>query len=117
MIKIEQLKDGAKATYVRDGNRRQVYLHHLITHDELATLEVTEGTVVYSVDESEIKEQSALRHSSTQIQTATATTAAESAPSESLAPSPPPERKMSAKERAKAMKLAAEQAQSTEQAD
>ena len=51
MIKIEQLKNGAKATYVRDGNRRQVYLHHLITHDELATLEVTEGTVVYSVDE------------------------------------------------------------------
>ena len=117
MIKIEQLKDGAKATYVRDGNRRQVYLHHLITHDELATLEVTEGTVVYSVDESEIKEQSALRHSSPQTQVATATTAAESAPSESLAPSPPPERKMSAKERAKAMKLAAEQAQSTEQAD
>ena len=117
MIKIEQLKDGAKATYVRDGSRRQVYLHHLITHDELATLEVTEGTVVYSVDESEIKEQSALRHSSPATQTAQTTTTAEPAPSESLAPTPPPERKMSAKERAKAMKLAAEQAQSTEQAD
>lgn len=117
MIKIEQLKDGAKATYVRDGNRRQVYLHHLITHDELATLEVSEGTVVYSVDESEIREQSALRHSSPQAQTAPTTTATEPAPSEPMVTATPVERKMSAKERAKAMKLAAEQAQHTEQAD
>lgn len=117
MIKIEQLKDGAKATYIRDGNRREVYLHHLITHDELATLEVTAGTVVYSVDEMEICERSALRHSNheTKITEATATT--EPTYGESVAPTAPPERKLTAKEKAKALKLAAEQAQNSEQAD
>lgn len=59
MIKIEQLKDGAKATYTRDGVKKPLFLHQLITHQDLATLEVTQGTVVYSVDELEIKEQSA----------------------------------------------------------
>lgn len=59
MIKIEKLKDGAQATYIRDGIKKPVFLHQLITHQELATLEVTHGTVVYSVDELEIKEQSA----------------------------------------------------------
>lgn len=116
MIKIEKLKDGAKATYVRDGVRRQVYLHHLITHQELATLEVTEGTVVYSVDEQEIKEQSALRPSSVETPTTQTAAATEPAQGEQVATTTPPERKLTAKEKAKALKLAAEQ-QSTEQAD
>lgn len=59
MVKIEQLKDGAKATYVRDGIKKPIFLHQLITRDDLATMEVIQGTVVYSVDELEIKEQSA----------------------------------------------------------
>lgn len=59
MIKIEKLKDGAKATYTRDGVKKPIFLHQLITHQDLTTLEVTQGTVVYSVDELEIKEQSA----------------------------------------------------------
>lgn len=59
MIKIEKLKDGAKATYTRDGVKKPVFLHQLITRQDLETLEVTQGTVVYSVDELEIKEQSA----------------------------------------------------------
>jgi len=59
MIKIEYLKNNAKATYTRDGVKRPIFLHQLITHQDLSTLEVTQGTVVYSVDELEIKEQSA----------------------------------------------------------
>lgn len=59
MIKIEQLKNDAKATYTRDGVKKPIFLHQLITHQDLATMEVTQGTVVYSVDEMEIKEQSA----------------------------------------------------------
>lgn len=115
MIKIEQLKDGAKATYTRDGVKKPIFLHQLITHQDLATMEVTQGTVVYSVDELEIKEQSALRHSNTTAQVATPTAAVESAQSESVASTPPPERKLTAKERVKAMKASAEQPQ--EQAD
>ena len=59
MIKIEQLKNGAKATYTQNGVKKPIFLHQLITHQDLATLEVIQGTVVYSVDEMEIKEQSA----------------------------------------------------------
>jgi hypothetical protein len=59
MIKIEELKNGAKATYTRDGVKKPIFLHQLITRQDLETLEVTQGTVVYSVDELEIKEQSA----------------------------------------------------------
>lgn len=115
MIKIEQLKDGAKATYTRDGVKKPIFLHQLITHQDLVTMEVTEGTVVYSVDELEIKEQSALRHSSPTTQTAQTTATAEPAQSEPLAPAAPPERKLTAKEKVKAMKAAAEQ--QPEQAD
>ncbi len=56
MIKIEQLKDGAKVFVTRDGNRCQVYLNQLISHQEFKTVEVEGGTLVYSVDEIEVKE-------------------------------------------------------------
>ncbi len=55
MIKIEQLKNGAKATIVRNGVAQPVYLGMTVTRAELDTLETT-GTVVYSIDESEIVE-------------------------------------------------------------
>lgn len=90
MIKIEKLKDGAKATYTRDGVKKPVFLHQLITRQDLETLEVTQGTVVYSVDELEIKEQSA------PVMTAPAETPAEA-----------PVKKLSAKEIAAQAKIAA----------
>ncbi len=53
MVKIEQIKD-AKVFVTRDGVRRQVFLHQLITRQEAETLEVEGGSVVYSVDEQEL---------------------------------------------------------------
>ena len=82
MVKIEQLKNGAKATVMRDGRKVPIFLHQLITRQELESMEVSTGTVVYSVDELEILEKSA------------------PAP----APVPAPAPRMSAKEIAKAAK-------------
>lgn len=56
MIKIEQLKNGAKATIIRNGVKQPVYLAMNITAAELATLEVVGGSMVYTVDEAEILE-------------------------------------------------------------
>ncbi len=56
MIKIEQLKNGAKATIIRNGVKQPVYLAMNITAAELATLEVVGGSLVYTVDEAEILE-------------------------------------------------------------
>lgn len=56
MIKIEKLKDGAKATIVRNGVKQPVYLAMNITAAELQTLEVVGGSLVYTVDETEIVE-------------------------------------------------------------
>jgi hypothetical protein len=56
MIKIERLKDGAKVFVVTEGTRRQVYLNQLITYAEFETIEVESGTLVYSIDETEVKE-------------------------------------------------------------
>lgn len=96
MIKIETLKNGAKATYLRDGMRKPIFLHQLITHEELATLEVTQGTVVYSIDELEVKEQSAkITQPAPEISSPPAETPA------------PPARKLTAKEIVAQAKLAA----------
>lgn len=80
MVKIEQLKNGAKATVMRDGRQVPIFLHQLITRQELETMEVSVGTVVYSIDELEILEKSA------------------------PAPAPAPAPRLSAKEIAKAAK-------------
>lgn len=56
MIKIEQLKNGAKATIIRNGVKQPVYLAMNITAAELDTLEVVGGSLVYTVDEAEILE-------------------------------------------------------------
>ena len=53
MIKIEKL-DAAKAVFTRNGVEHTVFLNALITRDEYATLRVTQGTVVVSIDEQEI---------------------------------------------------------------
>ena len=61
MVKIEQLKDGAKATYTRDYTREQaaVGLHNLISFNELQSMIVTKGTVIYTIDEKIFGEKSA----------------------------------------------------------
>jgi len=61
MVKIEELKNGAEATYTRDytGDKTSVGLHNLISISELESMVVTKGTVVYTIDEQEIGEKSA----------------------------------------------------------
>lgn len=53
MIKIEKL-DAAKAVFTRNGVEHMVFLNALLTRDEYATLRVTQGSVVVSIDEQEI---------------------------------------------------------------
>jgi hypothetical protein len=55
MIKIEQLKNGAKATIIRNEVRQPVYTGMTVTAKELGTIETT-GTIVYSIDEVEVLE-------------------------------------------------------------
>ena len=56
MIKIERLNDGAKATIIRNGVKQPVYLAMNITAAELETLELIGGSLLYTVDETEIVE-------------------------------------------------------------
>lgn len=55
MIKIEKIS-ATKATIIRGGVRQPLLLHSHITDAELATVEAESGTIVYSVDEREVKE-------------------------------------------------------------
>lgn len=55
MIKIEKIS-ATKATVIRGGVRQPVLLHSHITEAELATIEAESGTIVYSIDEAEVKE-------------------------------------------------------------
>ena len=55
MIKIEKIS-ATKATIIRGGVRQPLLLHSHITDAELATVEAETGTVMYSVDEREVKE-------------------------------------------------------------
>lgn len=49
-IKIERIS-GAIATVVRNNHRTKVWLGMTLTEEEFATLEVTEGSILYTVDE------------------------------------------------------------------
>lgn len=104
MIKIEKLLDGAKATFLREGRRQPIFLFQLISHSELATLEVESGKVVYSVDELELCEK-----------TATETKSPESAPAPSESQPAPTAKKLTAKEIAAQAKIAAKQAAQQQQ--
>lgn len=55
MIKIEKIS-AVKATIIRGGVRQPLLLHSHISEQELATIEAETGTIVYSVDEREVKE-------------------------------------------------------------
>lgn len=53
MVKIEKL-NAAKAVFTRNGLEQPVFLNSILTRDEFKTLRVLEGTVVVSIDETEV---------------------------------------------------------------
>ena len=55
MIKIEKIS-ATKATVVRNGVRQPLILHSHISEVELASIQGEAGTIVYTVDENEVKE-------------------------------------------------------------
>jgi hypothetical protein len=55
MIKIERIT-ADKPTLLRNDVRQPVTLGMTVTDAELATIEATDGAIVYSVDELEVKE-------------------------------------------------------------
>jgi hypothetical protein len=54
MIKIER-STAVNATIVRNGKRQPVTLNMAITAEELASLTADSGSILYSVDEMEVK--------------------------------------------------------------
>jgi hypothetical protein len=54
MIQIEKI-NATQATVVRGGIRQPLLLNSHITEEELATVEAVTGTIMYSVDETEVK--------------------------------------------------------------
>ena len=54
MIKIEKLIDSAKAVFTRNGTETPVFAGQLLGHNEIGTLKVLSGSVLYSVDETEL---------------------------------------------------------------
>lgn len=63
MIKIERLSSDADVWFTRGGVRQRAYLHQLLSHSELPSLEVLSGSVVYSIDEQQVITQQALEPS------------------------------------------------------
>lgn len=59
MVKIEKLSPGAQVEFVRNGKPQPGIVGTTLTREELDTLQVTGGTVLYSIDEQELVEVSA----------------------------------------------------------
>lgn len=53
-IKLERISEPGKAFIVRNNIKQAAQNNMVITEQELATLEVQAGTVLYSVNESEL---------------------------------------------------------------
>lgn len=53
MIKIERVK-AAQPTMLRNGARQVVVQNMVVTAEELKSIEAESGTIVYSVDESQV---------------------------------------------------------------
>jgi len=53
MVKIEKL-NAAKAVFIRDDIEHPVFLHAILTDAEFKTLKVLTGSVMVSIDESEV---------------------------------------------------------------
>jgi hypothetical protein len=52
MIKIERMSEGCKATV----NGSQIFVGQLFGYNDIESLVVTEGKVMYTIDEAEVKE-------------------------------------------------------------
>ena len=55
MVKIEQLNDAAKAVFIRGGIEQPVFLNAILTDREFETFKVSTGSVVVSINESEVR--------------------------------------------------------------
>ena len=53
-IKLERISELGKAFFIRNNIKQAAQNNMVITEQELATLEVQAGTVLYSVNESEL---------------------------------------------------------------
>ena len=54
MIKVEKVNPGGLGFVTKEGNRIQLRYGILMTRAEYATVEIEKGSVVFSVDESEL---------------------------------------------------------------
>ena len=59
MIKIERIKPGTKAVFMRDGIEHTVFLGQLLSWGEFESLQFTSGGVTISIDETEVQELTA----------------------------------------------------------
>lgn len=59
MVKIEKLSPGARAEFTRNGKPQPALPGTTLSNEELNTLVVAGGTVLYSIDEQELVEVSA----------------------------------------------------------
>lgn len=60
MVKIEKISPGAVVSILRNGERITLLEKQLIGYDDINTLEVTGGDVVYSIDEDEVVTKSGI---------------------------------------------------------
>jgi len=54
MIKIERIDSTARPTYVRNGLRQSLFAFQTVSEEEFTSIELTEGSILYSVNESEV---------------------------------------------------------------
>lgn len=54
MIKIERIDSTARPTYVRNGLRQPLFAFQMVSEEEFTSIELTEGGILYSVNESEV---------------------------------------------------------------
>ena len=54
MIKIERIDSAVRPTYVRNGLRQPLFASQIVSEEEFISIELTEGSILYSVNESEV---------------------------------------------------------------
>lgn len=54
MIKIERIDSTTRPTYVRNGLRQPMFASQMVSEEEFISIELTEGSILYSVNESEV---------------------------------------------------------------
>lgn len=54
MIKIERIDSIVRPTYVRNGLRQPMFASQMVSEEEFSSIELIEGSILYSVNESEV---------------------------------------------------------------